>query len=200
MSRRSMQDVRLSAGDVEDLSREYQLSVPLIMTVVEVESTGRGFWALDEYADIVPVINFEAQWFRRLTKGRYSLTHPGISFAAMDRLFGYGEWPRFTKASKLDRSAAIQATSWGLMQVMGFNFRLVGFEDPESFVEAMCRNEKEQLRAGLEFIRAKGLDDALRQEDWSQFALRYNGKSYRINEYDIKLAQAYERITQGGVR
>lgn len=191
MKKRTFKQVALTEKDIRAIAKKYGLTYPHVKAIIEIESTGHGFWDLEQYADLVPVINFEAQWFRRLTKGKYNSSHPDISFSWMDRLFGAGEWPRFTKASNLDRTAAIMATSWGLMQVMGFNYSVCGFNNAEDFVKAMCQSEKAQLLAGMELIKNKGLIPALKNEDWTTFAYRYNGEHFRVNDYDNKLRAAF---------
>jgi hypothetical protein len=46
-------------------------------------------------------------------------------------------------------------------------------------VDAMCR-----------FIKTNGLDKYLRNQDWKNFALSYNGKEYAKNNYDKKIKSA----------
>ncbi|WP_426772988.1 N-acetylmuramidase domain-containing protein, partial [Pseudomonas aeruginosa] len=33
---------------------------------------------------------------------------------------------------------------------------------------------------------------ALKSKDWAEFARRYNGPDYKKNNYDVKLAEAYQ--------
>ena len=37
-------------------------------------------------------------------------------------------------------------------------------------------------------------DDELRRHDWAGFARGYNGRNYKINQYDVKIAAAYKRF------
>ena len=94
------------------------------------------------------------------------------------------------RAIVLDRKAALESTSWGLGQVMGFNARAAGFADVEAMVAAMCDSEDAQFGAVVGFITSKNLSKYLKQEDWAGFAARYNGPDYAKNHYDARLARA----------
>lgn len=47
------------------------------------------------------------------------------------------------------------------------------------------------------FIKSAGLQDELMSRNWAGFAKGYNGPAYAQNAYDVKLAQAYEKISNG---
>ncbi len=191
---RSFESVRITKGDIAQAAKTLGVDEAAIHAVIDVESAGSGFWQVDGYADIVPLINYEQQWFRRLTNGAYDNSHPHLSARSLDRQFGKNEWGRFTEAGSLDREAAIKATSWGLFQIMGFNYRKCNYDDVEEFIEDMKTNEGKQLQAFVEFIRSKPiLHDAMKNHEWAIFAYHYNGPKYRINEYDARLEAAYRR-------
>lgn len=107
-----------------------------------------------------------------------------------------GEHDRLSAAiahPRLGRTVAIQAASWGLMQVLGSNHRLAGYRDPEAFVAAMMDSEEAQLDAGVSFLVACRLVEPLRRGDWPAVARGYNGTAYRQNRYDERLAAAHAR-------
>jgi len=165
--------------------------VAAVRAVVEIESSGSGF-----LADGRPKILFEAQWFSEFTDGKYDTSQPDISTVRWNPalyLGGTGEWTRLEKAIKLDRTAALKAASWGLGQVMGFNFQAAGYKDVESFVKDMYLSEGKQLTAMFNFIKSQQIDRFLINRDWAGFALRYNGEGYRQNRYDEKLAAAFHK-------
>ena len=56
------------------------------------------------------------------------------------------------------------------------------------------RSEADQMRLSLRFMQKTGLAKWLKTKDWANFALRYNGRGYRANRYDTRLAEAYERF------
>jgi hypothetical protein len=45
------------------------------------------------------------------------------------------------------------------------------------------------------FIKNSGLADELQKKNWAGFARGYNGPSYSKNAYDVKLAQAYSKLS-----
>lgn len=83
---------------------------------------------------------------------------------------------------------------------MGFNFKAAGFETLQAFVDAMLKSEDEHFKAFVNFIASKNLGKALAQHDWATFARKYNGPAYKQNNYDVKLARAYRRFTDGDVQ
>jgi N-acetylmuramidase/Putative peptidoglycan binding domain len=166
-----------------------------LWSVISVETSGRGF-----LADRRPVILFERHEFRRRTGGRFDATHPEISGPPG----GYGpsgahQHIRLAEAIGCDRKAALESTSWGLGQIMGYNASAAGFADVEAMVAHMQQAEDAQIAGMAHFICADRLDGFLRQHDWPGFARRYNGPGYAGNAYDTKLAQAYARFSRTGL-
>ncbi len=184
-------DRRLTNADYQAVARMIGCEIAAIRAVVEIESSGSGF-----LSDGRPKILFEAQWFSEFTNGKFDATHPDISSPRWNRdlyVGGVGEWKRIEKAIALNREAALKSASWGLGQVMGFNFRSAGYVDVESFVKDMYLNEGKQLMAMFNFIKSQRLDRFLISRDWAGFARGYNGEGFRQNRYDEKLASAYQR-------
>jgi hypothetical protein len=174
----------------EDLCRNAKrlgTSTAEVQAFLEVETKNRGFDDHDR-----PIILFERHWFHKLTGGRFDATHPHISNPEPG---GYGhsseQYQRFSEAFALDPQAAMKSASWGLGQVMGFNYAICGYPSVDAFVDAMKESEGKQLDASVSFIIHSDLDDELRRHDWAGFARGYNGKNYKINQYDAKLALAY---------
>jgi hypothetical protein len=175
-----------------------------IWTVVEVETAsvtqGFGF-----RAERRPQMLFERHKFRKFTDGAYNEEAPDISGPAG----GYGtfasQYNRIEKALALcERDGlgvepALQAASWGMGQVMGFNHDIAGFDNSAAMVEAMKIGEDAQLAAMANFLVANDLARRLRQHDWAGFARVYNGANYAQNQYDIKLAQQYQRFSSGSL-
>lgn len=160
-----------------------------LWAVLTVETRGFGF-----FADRRPQILFERHVFHRLTGGRFDAAHPQISSpVAGGYAGGPGEYARLEQAMALDRRAALCSASWGVGQLMGFHHRSAGFRSLEAFIAAMVRDESSQLLAMARFIKAGGLDSALRRHDWPSFALGYNGPDFKKNDYDSRLEAAHAR-------
>jgi len=186
---------RLSEADYQRAAKLLNVPVATIKAVTAVESGGTGF---DKNGHCI--IRFEPHIFSRRTNQRYDKTHIDISFPV--RKQGYPvsvnqSWQLFKKAAALNPLAAVQSTSWGLFQIMGFHAQTCGCETTSEFVAKMEASEGEQLALFCEFIRSMGLADELQRKDWASFARSYNGAGYASNKYDTKLAAAYKRF--GGV-
>lgn len=94
---------------------------------------------------------------------------------------------------ELEPSAALQSASWGIGQVMGFNFKSVGFATVNDMVAAMVKDENAQLLAVANFIKENNLAGALQRNNWVSFARGYNGPDFKKNEYDTRLAAAHAK-------
>jgi hypothetical protein len=80
---------------------------------------------------------------------------------------------------------------------MGFNAGIAGFPDAETMVLAMMKSEDEQVRGMFEFLMANRLDGPLRSHDWTSFARAYNGPAFAKNQYDARLAAAFQKFSTG---
>jgi hypothetical protein len=183
----------LNEDDYREAAALLNCDVAAIKAVAEVESRGAGF-----LSDGRPKILFERHKFSKDTGGCYDATHPGISNRSPG---GYGaggthQWDRFNEAAALDKTAAIRSCSWGKFQLMGFNFKVCGFANVEDFHAAMQKSEGEHLKAFCNFIAGNNLAGALRNHQWAKVAEGYNGKDYKINQYDTKLAAAYKKYSK----
>jgi hypothetical protein len=175
-----------------------------IWTVVEVETGGvtQGFgFRIDRR----PQILFERHKFREFTAHRFDSVAPDLSGPPGP----YGtlavQYDRLNQAialcldAGLDAEPALNATSWGMGQVMGFNHGAAGFAAASAMVEAMTLGEDAQLAAMAGFLVQSGLVDALSRRDWATFAAGYNGPAYAQNQYDVKLAEQYRRFAGGSL-
>lgn len=205
--------IGLSEADFSAAAQKLACSVAQIKAVWQVECEGFG-WFTDVRADILaldgpggfidgsalPKVLFEAHWFFKFTKGRFTAKYPNLSSPHWNRKLyvgGLGEWERLYKAMVLDREAALKSASVGAPQIMGFNYDLCGFSNVETFWDAMKESEGKQLMAFVNFIGGKGLTRALRAissnpETCRTFASGYNGEGYAANSYHQKLAAAHK--------
>ena len=160
-----------------------------VWAVLTVETRGFGF-----LADRRPQILFERHVFHRLTKGKFDNGNEDISNVKPGGYIGgAGEYDRLAKAIALDKASALQSASWGIGQVMGFNFKTAGYASTDKFVAGMVKDENTQLLAMANFILANGLAPALQRNNWVSFARGYNGPDFKRNEYDTRLAAAHAK-------
>ena len=197
----------LTPDDFSRAALRLACDIAAVKAVAAVESRGSGF-----LPDGQPVILFERHIFHRLTKGRWTDRRGDLGDGTGYYLYrdisnpvrgGYGsegqhQHDRLAKAAKLDRSAALQSASWGMFQIMGFNYQLAGHETLQSFINAMYRSEGDHLDAFVEFNISEGLDKYLRAHRWSAYARRYNGTAYARNQYHTRLATAWKRFSKEG--
>ncbi len=177
----------LTEQDFQKAAGELECSVAVIKAVCMVEAPRGGFLPSGE-----PTILFERHQFSKRTGRKFDISHPHISNRQPGGYKGgQAEHVRLTEAADLNREAALESTSWGKFQIMGFNYAPAGFGSLQAFINAMYQSEGRQLDAFVSFIQHEGLAVFLREQRWADFARRFNGPSYRVNRYDEKLAAAF---------
>lgn len=169
-----------------------------LAAVADVESTGEGFLPSG-----LPKILFEAHVFwkqlqkigidpKAIQEAAPHICQPTWSAGRKYYVGGQREWERMWAAQKFDIDAAYASASWGLFQLMGFNWRAAGFDHIRDFVIAHKRNEEEHLRAICRWMKSNGLAARLANLNWRTFALGYNGPG-QVELYATRLERAYRR-------
>jgi len=180
----------LSDAGMDEVCDTLGVSESEIWAVLTVETRGFGF-----LADRRPQILFERHVFHRLTNGAHDNANADISKSkAGGYIGGSGEYGRLEKAMQLDKTAALQSASWGIGQIMGFNFKVAGYGSTDKLVAGMVKDENAQLQAMANFIRGNNLAGALQRNNWVSFARGYNGEGFKRNEYDTRLAAAHAKF------
>jgi hypothetical protein len=171
----------LTEKEFSKLSSVFGIPRSSVKAIVEVESGGAGFDSLTGKIQI----QFEPHWFRRLSK----LT-TGI-WASNKVDVQTREWIAFNDAFSKNADKAMQSTSIGLMQVMGFHYARLGFKSVGAMWDFAKISEYNQLWLGLKFLSTdRFLYQAILQKNWKEVARRYNGANYWILKYDKKLEAA----------
>lgn len=191
---------KLTDHDVVELAAEYGISPAHVRTVAEVESRGEGFNSMG-----MVIFLFERHvFYKQLGPGakRDRAVREGLATISWQGPGSYpkgvqAQWQQFLKAIQLGRRAALMSASYGMGQVMGFNYDKIGYNSIEAMIEAFAESEANQIRGMLEFCRRGGLIRYLKNfpdiEACKSFARGYNGKDYAKNNYHNKLASAYKR-------
>lgn len=192
----------LTDCDYAKAAESLGVDVATIRAVCEVESSGSGFLPDDR-----PKILFEGHifWVELVRVG----IDPGAILSGNEDILyrqwtkahykgGAGEYSRLERAMKIHEQAALMSASWGLFQIMGFNYSICGYADVNSFMAAMYESEAKQLLAFCEFVKnrsyaGESLVWHLKRKDWIGFARGYNGSGYKANQYDEKLIAAYRK-------
>jgi hypothetical protein len=186
----------LSDAEFADAAKLLNCSVAAIKAVAKVESRGGGF---DH--DGRPTILYEAHVFHRLTGGvhagakdRYGVA---LSVPSWDRTLygasGAHQYERLDDAAALNHDAASMACSWGRFQVLGANWSILGYSSLAAFLND-TRTPAGHLGMFAQFVLHNGLDDELRRHDWPGFARGYNGPRYAENQYDARMAVAFNEL------
>jgi hypothetical protein len=165
-----------------------------VHAVLDVEAAGTGFDAVGR-----PKMLYEPHVFFRLASRANKLD---MLTVARRQDLAYPRWgmekypkdsyPRLAAAMALDGDIALRSASWGLGQLMGFNYAMAGYGSALDMVIAFMADEENQLDAMIRFIVASGLDDELRRHDWDGFARGYNGPGFAKNGYNKKLAARFD--------
>lgn len=110
-------------------------------------------------------------------------------------LLGLLNYKRLVKAYQLAPNAALESCSWGAFQIMGENWKKMGYASVVAFAKAMSRSEKEQIKAFVLYIKLikPQIISFIKNQQWDDAACAYNGPSYKQNQYDKLMKAAYER-------
>jgi peptidoglycan hydrolase-like protein with peptidoglycan-binding domain len=191
----------LKEADIIAVADMLSVDVATVKAVNKVESAGSGY-----LKDGRTKILFERHINYRELKKKVSLAVANEHKAKRPDICntvtggykgGVAEYPRLAAAKTMDEECALLSASWGLFQIMGFNFKACGFADVFAFVTAQDCCEGDQLKAFAQFILSnKTMHQALKAKDWAKFASLYNGPAYKKNNYDDKLKNAYARFAE----
>jgi peptidoglycan hydrolase-like protein with peptidoglycan-binding domain len=102
---------------------------------------------------------------------------------------GAKEYDRMNRAALLNLACAQASASWGLFQIMGYQFAELGYASVAAFVADSQASESLQLQQFVKFILANSnLITSLRAKNWHGFAVGYNGSGQQ--GYDQRMQQA----------
>jgi hypothetical protein len=151
------------------------------MAILQVESNGSGF------QNGRLVIRFEPGVFKKY----YGLVLPSMSFpdgySSQDRA-----WARLEAASEIDKDAALLSTSYGSSQIMGFNYKVLGYPSVEAMWLAFNQSEDAHVFGLFKFLENyKNLLSSTRAKDFYAIAATYNGD--KTGTYQNKMQAAYDK-------
>lgn len=198
----------LTPSDFTNNAKLINIEEAALRAVTAVEAKQFGF-----LEDGRPVILFERHiFYKQLVKTKGQAAADAIASANPDicnrstggYLGGADEYKRYNRAVAIDSTSAKMSTSWGLFQIMGFNFAQAGYKTVEAYVDAMVVSEDLQLAAFCSYIkndRDGTLLRALQKRMWAAFANEYNGPGYAVNKYDTKMQAGYDLgLTQSVIK
>jgi len=179
------------------VAKENSLEPAAVKAVISVESGGNGF-----LSNNLPKILFEGHIFwkellnHNIDPNKYIKGNENILYQKWTtQYYSEDQYKRLEKAKLINQECALLSASWGLFQIMGFNFKSCGYNSVLDYVNDMYKNEDLQLQAFINFIKNDSNGnkyDALKNKNWKLFASLYNGPKYYENNYDIKLEKYYK--------
>jgi len=103
------------------------------------------------------------------------------------------EWLSFSRAYDVDKEAALSSCSYGLPQLMGFNWKVTAHADAKDMVLAFQRSCEEQIAGFFGFVEANHLLRFIETQDWRTFTRHYNGAG-NVDVYSARLIRALKVI------
>jgi hypothetical protein len=188
---------RAVPGEIVAIAKDLGVSVPAFRAVITVEAAGSGFDKAGR-----PKALFERHHFFKHLKANPDQLEQAIAAGLAYRTWGEKPYPKgsdavyseIVRACEINENAALLSTSWGLGQVMGSNYKMVGCASVEDMVREAVESEAGQLRQMAGFIKSANLVKPMKDLNWAAFAKGYNGPGYAKNAYDTKLAQAHAKF------
>jgi hypothetical protein len=178
---------RITQGSTSNMfskaAKELGVEEAALRAVAQIESGNRGFYTNTKK----PIVRLENHVLVRYQQ-KYNV--PLKSFGA--NRTGIAEYNRFLEAYNYNRDSAIESTSFGEFQIMGFHWKSLGYKSPQDFFQKMSKDTASQFDAFVRFLVQNNLVQYLKTKNWASFAYRYNGAGYKANAYDTKMASAYE--------
>jgi hypothetical protein len=155
-------------------AQAYRLPVATALAVFLVESKT----AYDPRTGLV-IIRFEPHIFRRKAGQRVAYSPGGQQH----------EWRNLARAYDLDPEAALLSTSYGLPQLMGFNWQVTRHPSVKAMVLAFQDSCEEQVAGFFAFVEQNGLGRYILNADWRNFTRCYNGPG-NVAVYSDRLRRA----------
>lgn len=207
---------RLDRQEFIDIGASYGVPASHLAAVTRTEARGKSY-----NADARLKILYEPHVFHRVTKGKYAGRTVKIQWGdkILDFKFSYRNWKRLTykqandpnyfhvyKLNQQERWAllvklyeiepkALEACSWGAWQILGENWRSLGYASAWDMVETLYKGEAENFGAFIRFCRKNNVLTALRKGQWLKFGKGYRGRSVGVS-YVRKLKVAAKNYQQ----
>lgn len=171
------------------------LDAKLLEAFIRVESGGKGF---DTKTGKI-LIQFEPSWYRK--KAPYA---PSGAWSVNKVEVQSKEWIAFNNAFDLNPIAAMESTSIGLPQIMGFRWKELGYNSVSHMWDDFKGSLINQICALIRLIEVdKNLNKAFKEKDFHKMAYFYNGSGYMtqahrlgIKPYNEQIKAAYEDLTK----
>lgn len=181
---------------IQQFAKEFDLDWKAVAAFIAVETGGKGFADNGKI-----IIQFEPTWFKRKApyapSGKWSVNKVDVQSK---------EWEAFNDAFAKDANAAMESTSIGLGQIMGFHYARLGYKSVgEMWDDAKKGIDRQIWQLGKFIATDSHLFYALKVKAWHTVATLYNGSGYRTLAkklgrvpYDESMRAAYADILKKG--
>ncbi len=186
------------------IAQKLEIEVASAIAVLAVESGGKGFGS-----DEKMIIRFENHLFYtywgKANIGTYnkhfqynkSKQWQGHKFRSeenseWENFHGnqIKEWEAFEFAKSIDEKAAMFSISMGAPQVMGFNYKKLGYSDVTAMYNNFCSDIRFHIFGLFDFFNSRMIE-ALKNKDFTTFARYYNGAG-QAERYGKVIENYYE--------
>ncbi|PSL20219.1 N-acetylmuramidase domain-containing protein [Shimia abyssi] len=170
----------LAEGQLSKLAETYGVDLKALTAFIDAQNPGAIQFAQNGF----PLLVFERHVFYR------TLSDPAARQAASQQQLASANWGdipypktleerqgQLREASKIDAKAAIRATSWGPIGLLGENYEFLGYESEEAFAKAMFVSGMNQYDAVLRFLEKREIIADLNARNWSAAVRKFNGSS-----------------------
>lgn len=194
---------------VSVIANELGIDVEIALAVICVESGGNGFGS-----DGKMLIRFENHvfhtYFGSKSENNQKIFDEHFTFNTKKRRDDHkyranksddwqtshtgqaAEWEAFEIARQIAETEAMYSISMGAPQVMGFNFKMIGYNSVQEMFSAFSKDIRYHIMALFDFCNANGTRiQYLLTRDFLSFAKAYNGLT-APEAYEQRLQQYYE--------
>lgn len=188
----------ITNAQIIKIAKDFNIDPAMFLSFIKTESGGEGF------NNGKLLIQFEPIWFKRKTpyapSGKWSVNKVDVQTK---------EWEAFNDAYSKNPNAAMESTSIGMPQIMGFHWRILGYRSVGDMWDDFKKGEFQQIHALARFIKVSPkLYTAIKAKNFDLIASIYNGASYKEmakkwgrEPYNITLKKWYNfyksKIEQG---
>ena len=178
--------------EIKNNAKAFGIEETILLAFIEVETGGKGF----DLKTGKIMIQFEPSWFKKKApyapSGQWSVNKVDVQNK---------EWEAFNDAFSKDKEAAMESTSIGLGQIMGFHWKRLGYTSVGAMWDDAKRGIERQIYQICQFIQTDSkLKTAIHNKDWHTIASIYNGagykelaKKYNREPYDVSMEKAYKK-------
>jgi SH3-like domain-containing protein len=191
-------------GLIKKISDELKIDVATALAVLCVESSGHGFngdkmiirfenhvldmfWGKNHPDLFAQHFKYDKKsrrnghYFRKSKHDKWEVCHTGQDM----------EWKVLNFAKTLDETAALKSISMGAPQIMGFNYKFIGYKSPQDMFNHFNKDIRYHLLALFDFCKYKPERIRyLQRRDFYSFSVEYNGTT-APKQYEQRLLKYY---------